>query len=96
MPVSLPHSLRSRTFSATRAVTAGDGKSLASWDLSAGGTALVVNFCSGTSATPLWQVQVPANASASHAYSQPFPVFVNGLHVEVVSGTLNRGLVDHQ
>jgi hypothetical protein len=83
-----------RTFTATRAPQTGDTKRLASWFLSAGGTAEVMNFCSGTSATPLFQVQIPANASASQVYSNACPVFVNGLHLELVSGVLNKGVVD--
>lgn len=83
-----------KTFTATRAVTAGDGKRLASWALSAGGVALVVRLCDGTSATPLIELQVPINASASEVYAQQAPVFPNGLHVELISGTLNRGCVD--
>ena len=83
-----------KTFTATRAVTAGDSKRLASWHLSAGGTALVVNFCDKDSGTPLWQVQLAINTSASQAYPQSPPVFPNGLHVELVSGVLNRGCID--
>jgi hypothetical protein len=84
-----------KTFTATRPPAAGDGKRLASWHLSCGATtALIVNFCDGTSATPLFQVQVPVTASASQAYSQPMPIFPNGLHVEVVSGNFTRGAVD--
>jgi hypothetical protein len=83
-----------RTFTATRAVAAGDGKILRSWHLSAGAVALVVNFCDGTSATPIFQVQVPINTSASQAYPHPGAIFGSGCHVEVVSGTLNRGSID--
>lgn len=83
-----------RTFTATRAVTPGDGKRLVSWHLSSGGTALVVDFCDGTSSTPIFQVQLPINASASQSYNVPHPNFPNGVHVQVVSGTLVRGAID--
>lgn len=84
-----------KTFTATRPVTTGDSKRLGSWHLSAGGTALVVNFADGTSATPLFQVQLAINTSASQTYAAPaLPVFPNGVHVEVVSGVLNRGCID--
>jgi hypothetical protein len=83
-----------RTFTATRAPQAGDTKRLASYSLSAGATPLVVNFCNGSAAAPIFQVQVPALGSKSVGFDQPsLPVFVNGLHVEVVSGTLNRGAI---
>lgn len=87
-----------RTFTGTRAVGAGgavDGKYLSSWHLSCAGTALVVRLCDGTSATPLIEIQVPINTSASQAYPRGGePFFPNGLHVEVVSGALNRGCID--
>lgn len=84
-----------KTFTADRPPAAGDGKFLSSWHLSAGGTALVAEFCDGTAATPLFQVQVPINTSASQSYSKTAePFFPNGLHVEVVSGVLNRGCID--
>jgi len=73
---------------------AGDGKSLHSWHISAGAVAVVVEFCNGDAASPLIQVQVPINTSASQAYPHPAPVFPAGLHVELVSGTLNRGCID--
>jgi hypothetical protein len=86
-----------KSFSATRAPQAGDSKRLGYWSLSAGGTALVVRLCDGTSATPLIEIQVPINSSASQAYAAPnLPIFPNRLHVEVVSGVLNRGCVDLQ
>lgn len=85
-----------KTFTADRAPANGDGKYLNSWHLSAGGTALVVELCDGTAATPLIQIQVPINTSASQSYSgmAERPFFPNGLHVEVVSGALNRGCID--
>lgn len=84
-----------KTFTATRAATqVGRADTLRFWSLSAGGVALIVNFCDGTSATPLWQVQVPINSSASQALAQPALSFPSGLHVELVSGTLNRGCID--
>ncbi|MEP6909979.1 MAG: hypothetical protein ABI896_06045 [Actinomycetota bacterium] len=83
-----------KTFTASRAPAAGDGKCLQGWYLSSGGVALVVNFCNGPSAAPTFQVQLPVNSSSSQAYPQPMPVFPNGCHVEVVSGTLNRGAID--
>lgn len=83
-----------KTFTANRAPTAGDGKRLASYSLSAGGVALIVNFCDATNATPIFQVQVPINTSKELVFPTPAPVFPNGLHVEVVSGTLNRGCID--
>ena len=84
-----------KTFTADRSADlAGKADRLTFWSLSAGAVALVVNFCDGTSSTPLWQVQVAVNASASQAYAHPFLYFPNGLHVEVVSGTLNRGCID--
>jgi hypothetical protein len=83
-----------RTFTADRPPIAGDGKMLRSWHLSAGAVALVVELCDGTAATPLIQIQVPINTSASQAYPHPGPVFPAGLHVELVSGTLNRGAID--
>ena len=84
-----------KTFTATRAADKpGAANQLRSWHLSAGGTALVVNFCDNTAATPFFQVQVPINSSASESYPQSQPWFPNGLHVEVVSGILNRGCID--
>jgi hypothetical protein len=83
-----------KTFTATRPVTAGDSNFLKSWHLSAGAVALVVNLCDGTSATPLIQIQVPINTSASQAYHHPGAPFPKGCHVEVISGTLNRGCID--
>jgi hypothetical protein len=85
-----------RTFTATRPPANGDSKWLGSWSLSAGGVALVAEFCDGTSSAPMWQVQVPANSSASQSYGigKGRPFFPNGLYVKVVSGTLNRGAVD--
>jgi hypothetical protein len=87
--------MASKTFSATRGPQAGDGRQLASWSLSAGGTALVVNFCEETSGSPLFQVQVPINTSASQAYPKPIKPPAGGRwHVQVVSGTLVRGTID--
>ncbi len=84
-----------KTFTATRAADAqGKANRLTFWSLSAGATALVVNFCDGTSSTPLFQVQVAINSSASQAYAHPFLYFPNGVHVELVSGALNRGCID--
>ena len=84
-----------KTFTATRSPATGDPKKLCSWYLSAGGTALVVNFCEETSATPVFQVQVPINASASQAHPDHLSCPSGGRwHVELVSGTLNRGVID--
>lgn len=82
-----------KTFTATRPPAAGDGKQLRSWHLSAGAVALIVELCDGVVGTPLIQIQVPINTSASQAYPSPL-IFPAGLHVEVVSGTLNRGAID--
>lgn len=82
-----------KTFTADRAPQAGDSKFLCSWSLSAGATALVVELCDGTAATPLLQIQVPINTSASQTYDRPL-LFPSGLHVELVSGALNRGCID--
>lgn len=84
-----------KTFTATRAPVSGDSKKLSAWQLSAGAVALVVNFCEGTSASPVFQVQVPVNSSSSLAYHKNLGTPSGGYwHVEVVSGTLNRGAVD--
>jgi hypothetical protein len=73
-------------------------RSLQSWHLSAGGTALVVNFRASTAAADatgaiLFQVQVPINSSASQSYFRPLG-FSGGLYVQVLSGVLNAGLID--
>lgn len=84
-----------KTFTATRnADNPGKANFLRFWSLSAGAVALVVRFCDSSSATPLFEVQVPINSSASQSFAHPFAPFPNGLHVEVVSGTLNRGCID--
>lgn len=84
-----------KTFTATRAPVIGDPKKLTNWHLSAGGTALVVRFCEGTSATPIFEVQIPINSSASQAYPDHLSCPSGGQwHIEVVSGTLNRGSID--
>lgn len=73
----------------------GKGKRLASWHFSAAGTAIVANFRNGGAAGPIqWQVQIPINASASQAYSNPAPLFTNSLYVEIVSGAVNAANVD--
>lgn len=82
-----------KTFTNDRAPAVGDGKRLASVHLAATAAA-VVELCDGTAATPLIQFQIPINTSKEVVYSQPMPVFPNGLHVELVSGTLGRGCVD--
>jgi hypothetical protein len=82
-----------KTFTATRSVTAGDGKRLASWCLSQGTGAQIVRFCNGTAAAPLIEIQVPANSSTSQAYPTPL-FFPLGLHCEVVNANLVRGAVD--
>jgi hypothetical protein len=82
-----------KTFTATRAPQLGDGKILRAWHLSAS-VAAIVNFCDGTSATPIFQVQIPNLASASEVYGQAGVVFPNGLHIEIVSGTFTRGAID--
>lgn len=83
-----------KTFTATRAPAAGDGKRLTSVHLSAGGVACIVNLCDGTSATPIIQIQVPINSSFHYSFNQSAPVFPNSLHVELVSGTFVRGAID--
>ena len=84
-----------KTFTATRAPVAGDTRKLTSWHLSAAATAIVVNFCENTSATVIFQVQVPLNTSASQAYIHPLRPPSGGLwHIELVSGALNFGAVD--
>jgi hypothetical protein len=83
-----------KTFTADRPPVAGDGKRLHSWHISAGAVAVIVEFCDGTAATPMFQVQVPINTSASQVYGHAAPVFPAGLHVELISGTLNRGCID--
>jgi hypothetical protein len=76
-----------RTFTATRPPAAGDGRWLASWELAQGAAALVANFCEETSAAPIFQIQLPANASASQAYAKPIRCPNGGRwHVELVSG----------
>lgn len=82
-----------KTFTATRAPAAGDGKILRAYVLSAS-LAAIVNFCDGTSATPIFQVQIPSTGSVSESFGQNGAVFPNGLHVEVVSGTFTRGAID--
>jgi hypothetical protein len=82
-----------KSFTATRPVAAGDGRRLASWSLSAGAVALKVQFCNGTAAAPMFEIQVPVNASSSMSYPSP-PVFPLGCHLELISGTLNRGEID--
>lgn len=84
-----------RTFTADRPPDAGDGGGISSWHLSAGGVALVVEFCEGAAGTPIFQVQVPINTSASQSYHKPIRCPSGGeWHIEVVSGTLNRGAID--
>ena len=84
-----------KTFTATRPPATGDARWLTSWHLSAGGTALVVNFCEEANTAPVFQVQVPINASASQAYHKNLRTPSGGRwHIEVVSGVLNRGAVD--
>ena len=84
-----------KTFTGTRAPAAGDTRYLGAWHLSAGGTALVVNFCEETSATPIFQIQLPINSSSSQSYAKPIrPPSGGRWHVELVSGTLNRGAID--
>lgn len=80
------------TFTADRAVVAGEGNKLASWHLSAS-TATIVEFCDGAASTPIFQVQLPALGSASQAYPKPLH-FPNGVHVEVISGGFTRGAID--
>jgi hypothetical protein len=76
-----------------------NARNLTSWHLSAGGVALIVNFrvavaAANNSGAIQFQVQVPVNSSASQSYNRPLG-FSNGLYVEVVSGTLNAGLIDY-
>ena len=83
-----------KTVTATRSPAAGAERAIKSWHLSAS-TAAVVNCCQESSATRIFQVQVPANSSASQAYYKPIRTPGNGRwHIEVVSGALNRGAVD--
>jgi hypothetical protein len=75
-----------------------NARNLTAWHLSAGATALVVNFRAAVAAANntgaiQFQVQVPINSSASQSYNRPLG-FSNGLYVEVVSGVLNAGSVD--
>lgn len=85
-----------KSFTASRAPATSDaGRGLASWHLSAGGTALIVNFCEEVSGDPQFQVQVPINTSASQSYAKPLRCEQGGRwHVEIVSGALNRGAID--
>ena len=84
-----------KSFTNDRPPVAGDTRKLVSWSLAAGGTAAVVNFCEESAAAPIFQVQVPANTSASQSYIHPIkPPSGGRWHVELVSGVLNRGTVD--
>ncbi len=74
----------------------GKGKRLAGWSFSAT-TAAVINLRNGSVAgTPFISVGVAAGDSKTLAYQAPnaLPVFVNGLYVEVASGTGIVGSVD--
>jgi hypothetical protein len=75
---------------------AGRGRRLASWALSQGVGAGLVNFRSGGAAGPiLLQLQLPASSSRFQAYDQAgLPVFPGGLYVEVTGAGLNAGSVD--
>jgi len=84
-----------KTFTATRAADVpGRSNQLRSWSVSQGTGAQTIRFCDGTTATPLFEVQLPATSSASQSYSNPYPVFPNGLAVEVVGTGFNRGCID--
>ena len=82
-----------KSFTSTRPVTAGDGKRLAGWSVSAGAVAVKLRLCDGSAAVPLLEIQVPVNSASSLSYPSP-PVFPLGLHAELVSGNLNKGMVD--
>ena len=85
-----------KTFTATRAPAAGDGKWLKSWHLSVGiTTALVANFCEDSAANPIFQVQLPISSSSSQSYDKPIRCPNGGRwHVEIVSGNFTRGAID--
>ena len=73
---------------------AGKGRRLASWALSQGTGAGLVNLRSGGAAGPiLMQLQLPTGSSRFQAFEQ-CPVFPNGLYVEVTTSGLNAGSVD--
>jgi hypothetical protein len=75
----------------------GRGKRLQSWHISQGTGAQIVNFRHATAADDntgavVFQVQVPANTSASQAY--PDPIYVpEGFYVEVVNTGLNYATI---
>jgi hypothetical protein len=73
---------------------AGKGRRLASWALSQGTGAGLVNLRSGSASGPiLVQVQVPTASSRFQAFEQ-LPVFPNGLYIEVTTSGLAAGSVD--
>ena len=71
--------------------TAGRGKKLASWHISQGAGAQVVNFRKGALAGAIvFQVQVPATTSASQSYDSPLKIDTGeGWFIEVVASGLN-------
>lgn len=84
-----------RTFTGNRnADTVGKANTLRAWQLAstAGAT---VDFCDGTSATPIFTVILPANSSSGQAYPQPGITFPNGLAINVTAGSITRGAVDY-
>jgi len=69
----------------------GKGKRIASWSFSNTGAAAVINIRDGSvSGTPYIKIGVAANDSKALAYSHRagLPLFVNGVFVEVASGTI--------
>ncbi len=82
-----------KTFTATRAADVpGRSNQLRSWHLNMSGAG-TVSFCDGSAAAPLFSFTYAAATNDKYAYSQPYPVFPNGLHVEVSAG-LSRGCID--
>jgi hypothetical protein len=82
-----------KTFTGDRPPTANDGKFLRAWHLSQGAGAQTIQFCNGVVGSPIFEVQLPANTSASQIYHHPI-CFPNGLHVEVVATGFIRGGID--
>jgi hypothetical protein len=73
---------------------AGKGRRLASWALSQGVGAGLVNFRSGgATGQVMFQVQLPAGTSAFRAFDQ-CPTFPAGVFVEVVNSGFAVGSVD--
>lgn len=85
-----------KTFSATRAADAvGKANTLRFWHIAALTAPCAVDFCNGTSATPIFRVHLTtALTSASETFPQPGISFPNGLHIELITGTLNSSAID--